>query len=81
MLKLPLSINPSRFCKGPSELYSFSYLTENKLKGAYHMAQNILLFGNKVQPHEFQPDDVAPKFQVLLINYCISQQEPPNRCL
>ena len=79
MLKLPLSINPSRFCKGPSELYSFSYLTE--ILGAYLMAQNTLLFGNKVQPHEFQPDDVAPKFQVDLINYCISQQEPPDRYL
>lgn len=45
------------------------------------MAQNTLLFGNKVQPHEFQPDDVAPKFQVDLINYCISQQEPPDRRL
>lgn len=44
------------------------------------MAQNTLLFGNKVQPHEFQPD-VAPKFQVDLINYCISQQEPPDRYL
>lgn len=45
------------------------------------MAQNTLLFGNKVQPHEFQPNDVAPKFQVDLIIYCISQQEPPDRYL